>query len=276
VGSALVRLGRHEEAEASLRRAIELDPESATIRYNLGNGLVAGGRFEEAVEAYREAIRLDHDYPEAHCNLGHALLARGQFGEAAESMRRGHELGSRRRDWSYPSAEWVGMSERLAALESRLPAILAGEDRPADDEEILGFADICRRKGRHVAAARFYDEAFAANPMLARRLTHRYEAAYAAALAGTGSSLDAEELDDKERGRWRTQALRWLRASLGLDGKEAPTLLARRLRPHAVRDPDLAGVRDEAELAKLPEAEQAEWRAFWAEVRKALAGAKGE
>jgi hypothetical protein len=36
-------------------------------------------------------------------------------------------------------------------------------------------------------------------------------------------------------------------------------------------DEDLAGTRDAAALAKLPQAERKEWEAFWAEV-KALLG----
>ncbi len=35
-------------------------------------------------------------------------------------------------------------------------------------------------------------------------------------------------------------------------------------------DPNLAGVRDADPLAKLPESEQAEWRALWADVESVL------
>ena len=38
-------------------------------------------------------------------------------------------------------------------------------------------------------------------------------------------------------------------------------------------DPDLAGVRDVAALAALPEAERDEWRALWVEVDRLLKGA---
>jgi hypothetical protein len=32
-------------------------------------------------------------------------------------------------------------------------------------------------------------------------------------------------------------------------------------------EPDLAGVREPEELAKLPKAERAEWQAFWAKLK---------
>jgi hypothetical protein len=37
------------------------------------------------------------------------------------------------------------------------------------------------------------------------------------------------------------------------------------------RDPDLAGVRSDAALDKLPQAEQEAWRLLWADVGKTLA-----
>jgi hypothetical protein len=39
---------------------------------------------------------------------------------------------------------------------------------------------------------------------------------------------------------------------------------------HWQRDTDFAGIRDAAGLAKLPEAEQAEWRKLWADVAQLL------
>jgi hypothetical protein len=39
---------------------------------------------------------------------------------------------------------------------------------------------------------------------------------------------------------------------------------------HWQRDPDLAGLREEAALAKLPEAERQAFRQLWADVRSTL------
>ena len=101
-------------------------------------------------------------------------------------LRRGHELGSRQPGWRYPSAQWVAEAERLAALAARLPAVLKGEDRPADAAERLAFAQMCYDTKRHAAAARLWAEALAADPKLGddRQARHRYNAACAAALAG--------------------------------------------------------------------------------------------
>ena len=45
---------------------------------------------------------------------------------------------------------------------------------------------------------------------------------------------------------------------------------------HWKRDRDLAGIREPAELAKLPEAERTAWQALWAEVEDRLSDRKKE
>jgi hypothetical protein len=53
----------------------------------------------------------------------------------------------------------------LVALDARLPAVLSGEVKLAD-EELLGFAVCCRYKRLYDASARFYQDAFDEQPML--------------------------------------------------------------------------------------------------------------
>jgi hypothetical protein len=45
---------------------------------------------------------------------------------------------------------------------------------------------------------------------------------------------------------------------------------------HWQADPDLAGVRGEPALAKLPEAEREAWRTLWAVIATTLARAQGK
>src|SRR5262249_54469091 len=104
----------------------------------------------------------------------------------------------------------------------------------------------------------------------------RYNAACAAAPAGCGQGEDADQLDEQERAPWRRQALDWLRADLAhwtkaVENDTPPTraALPGTLR-HWQRDPDLAGLRDAAALAELPEEEREAWRGPWAEVKEAL------
>src|SRR5262249_20630856 len=220
--------------------------------YNLGIALSAKGQLDEAIREFREAIRLRPDYPNPHRGLGIALRQKGQFREALASFRRAHELARK-------YAQDVRKTERLVELDGRLPAILHGAARPADAAERIEFAELCSYKNLHGTSARLYEEAFSAKPKLAEDLKkeHRYSAACSAALAGCGRGNDAPPLDEAARARWRRHALDWLRADLlhwskHLAGKTpaAAAVVQKKLR-HWQQDPDLAGLRDPAALAKL-------------------------
>jgi eukaryotic-like serine/threonine-protein kinase len=270
LGNALHVQGKPEAAVAEYREAIRLKPDHAEAHYNLGNALRDRGKLEAAIVAYRQAIRLKSDHAEAHCNLGDVLRRQGQFAEALTELKRGHELGSKDPNWRYPSALWVQQAERLVELDAKLPSILSGKLKPSDAAEALGLAQVCYDHKLHGASARFFTEAFQAQPKLAddMQAQNRYNAACAAALAGCGQGKDGLPPDESARAGLRGRALDWLQADLALRRKQLDTdpAAARRALDHWTHDPDLAGVRDADALARLPEAERKGWEALWAEV----------
>jgi serine/threonine-protein kinase len=284
LGDVLGAQGKLAEAEAEIRAALGLMPKAPGPHYSLGLALGVQGRVEEAIAEYRAAVRLWPDFAEAHCNLGLALRLSGRYAEALEELRRGHELGSKRPGWRHPSAQWVRESERMGALDARLPGVLKGDDRPADTAERLAFGQLCSERKLPVASARFYAEALRADPKLAddRRAQHAYNAACAAALAGCGRGKDDPPPDDAARAQLRGQALAWLRGELSawsrlVDGGPPGARAAiRRVLEHWRADPDLAGVRDGAELAKLPDEEHRAWLALWEDVGTLLEKARGD
>jgi serine/threonine-protein kinase len=272
LGNALRDRGRLDEAIAAYRQAIRLEKDFPQAHYNLGITLKAKGLVNDAIGAYREAIRLKKDFAEAHCNLGHALAAQGRFADALAAMQRGHQLGLRHPHWPHPSAQWIEQFQRLVDLERKLPMFLDGQQQPADAAERLTLAWMCQQYKRHAAAVRFYSAAFAEKPQLAAdlRTGHRYNAACAAALAGTGQGKDAADLPEKERARRRKQALDWLRADLAAWAKVTDRARVQQTLEHWQQDADLAGVRDQEALAKLPPAERQAWSQFWSEVAELL------
>ena len=88
-------LGRFEEAETHLRRAIALNPQEKYAHFNLGNTLCEQGRFEEALEAARVAVEQRPDFARAHTTLSIALTALGRFEEAEAHLRRAIALDPR-------------------------------------------------------------------------------------------------------------------------------------------------------------------------------------
>jgi serine/threonine protein kinase/Flp pilus assembly protein TadD len=282
LGIALLRLGQHESAVAPLRRATELKSDYVLAQFHLGVALSNQGRFAEAAAAYHQVLKLQPAHAEAHCNLGDVLQQQGEFAQALTAFKRGHELGSKRREWPYPSARWVAECQRMNELEGRLPAILGRLVEPRTPAERLEYAQLCFYKKLYATAARLRAEAFTTDSGLAddRSASARYDAACAAALAGCGIGADADQLKDADRGHWRQQALAWLRADLAVhgtrleSGKSRDRQLVRERLGHWQSDPDLAGVRDSAALARLPVDEQPAWLQLWADVRALVARAR--
>ena len=102
---------------------------------------------------------------------------------------------------------------------------------------------------------------------------HRYEAACVAALVSCGQGEDAGDVGFIERFRLSGQARSWLRDDLTHWRKQAElgqgVLVAAKLQ-HWLRNPDLAGVRDEDRLEELSNNDAESWRAFWEGVRAVL------
>jgi hypothetical protein len=186
-----------------------------------------------------------------------------------------------------------------AALDERLAAVIRGE-APQNNPERLQLADRAYEKRLYAASTRLYGEALAADPKLAddRQAQHRYNAACAAALAaaetGTpppltppsqGGETKEEEArlmaadsprSDTERAKLRSQARTWLEAELAAwtnllasANAQSRQSIAETLK-HWQQDADLAGVRDETALAKLPALEQEEWKALWGRINGLL------
>jgi hypothetical protein len=162
--------------------------------------------------------------------------------------------------------------ERLLALEARLPALLQGERSPASAAECLEYADLCKVRKLHAAAARVYAYAFAADPKLADNVlsSHRYNAACHAALAAAAKGADAAKLDEKEKARLRQKALAWLRADLALWTKILGSGNPPGARDRSAAVAALAGIRDAAWIVNLPADELRACRRLWADVAALL------
>jgi Tfp pilus assembly protein PilF len=208
LGIALEARGQRDEAQGHYQQALQIDPTLAEAHINLGIGLARKGRLDEAISHFRQAVRLAPREAIGHCNLGIALQQQGNFAEAVASLKRGHELGSKSPLWRYPSGKWLAQAERLAAREKLLPTVLQGKHK-ANAAELLQFGELALVTKRYAAAARLHADAFAADARLADRLqeSHRYNAACAAVRAAGSEGADAGTLDDRERERWRQQAL---------------------------------------------------------------------
>jgi tetratricopeptide (TPR) repeat protein/tRNA A-37 threonylcarbamoyl transferase component Bud32 len=277
LGVALGKKGRSDEAISEFQQAAKIEPNSVNAHYGLARELQDKGRLDDAIAAYLQTIHLDPKQAEAHCNLGHALRTQGRFAESLAELKCGHELGIQRKGWAYPSAQWVKTCEKLLELDAKLPAVLNGDTKPADVEQLIGLAKLCQEyKKLFAAAAHFYCDAFGAEPNRADdlRTQDRYNAACASALASCGQGEDATKVEDQERTRLRRQALDWLRADLAAwtkladDAKQHARI--RQTLQHWQKDTDLAGIRDADAVVKLRPDEQEACKKLWADVEALL------
>ena len=83
---AAIDIGEFEVAEAHYRESLAIKPQPA-IYNDLGFALERQGLTEEATDAYRKAIRLDPKSASAHYNLGASLVRTGEFVEAERHLR---------------------------------------------------------------------------------------------------------------------------------------------------------------------------------------------
>ena len=234
----------YDEAVALLRPAQQLHPGDFAINFYLAYclGKLKPPRLDEQTRFYTAAVAIQPKNSTAHNSLGNALSQQGRLDEAVAEYRTANQIDPKN-------------ANALANLRNLLPQL----------------GRVCLYTRRPAAAARLFKEAFATMAP-GRADAYRFEAAQAAAQAGVGKLPDAASLMEEQRADWRTQAREWLRADLSALAKKAESdkaedrqAAARQLRlwqGHVA----FAGLRDEAELMKLPQDEQTAWRQFWADV----------
>jgi hypothetical protein len=233
---------------------------------------------DEAIAEHREVIRAQPDLPPAHSSLAFALREKWELTEAISEMRKARDLGKANPGFAQRVEGALAELEQMVELDKKLPLVLSGQVKPASAAEALGFAKLCQRKKLYGASARFWAEALQSDRTLAdhAEARNRYNAACAAALAGSGQTKAEPPFDLAAQARLRRQALDWLKAELAawntkISGNDPQA------RAEAVRtlkwwqsDTDLAGVRGSDALAGLPESERKDWQALWADVAALL------
>ena len=182
-------------AEASLQRAIELNPSLMEARYACAHLLVHLGRFEEGLEQARQARELDPLSPIVNAIYAGLLTAAGQTEAAQTQVRRALEL---------KPGFWVALQVRAglamqrgdtAAAMADLASAIDGSDRAS---QILALQAIA-----HAAAGDRILPQEVLQELEARR-TQRYVpatsfAAAHAALGNTDAALDELERAYRER-----------------------------------------------------------------------------
>ena len=69
LGVAYSQKGLHAQARRALQTAVEIEPQNANFRFNMGVVLERAGDMQGAVMAYRDALQINKDHPQARARL---------------------------------------------------------------------------------------------------------------------------------------------------------------------------------------------------------------
>ena len=87
-GNLLMLAGRMEEASSAYRRAIEIAPDSALPRFNLGVLLQQSGRWRQAMAEYKNVLEIEPRHARTFYQLGMLFESRNQRAKAVEHYAR--------------------------------------------------------------------------------------------------------------------------------------------------------------------------------------------
>jgi tetratricopeptide (TPR) repeat protein len=136
LGGLLSDHGDHAGSAACNRAVLARNPKMNFARINLSGALEKLGDLDGAIAISREAVQFDPTFWLAHTKLAWALLQKadldGSIAEYKETLRLEPK--------AQYAAKYLHMAERMRPVLPRLPAALAGTDRPASPTEALGFA----------------------------------------------------------------------------------------------------------------------------------------
>jgi serine/threonine-protein kinase len=272
LASALASVGRTSEAIAHFEQILSREPQRAPAAFSLGGLYARLGHFTEAICWYHRSLKERPEHAETCCNLGLALRDAGLFTEARAAIQHGHDLGTRRGNWPYPSPQWLGDVDRLIKVESQLDDLVTGKRPATGTNQRMLAVHALALLGRHDDSVRMLDAALAADPKLGKRpgvLNWRVAIAMALRAAqAEGAAPDAARRTELYRKalRWLGEEVAWARRLLVSGAAEQK--LAQHVLHLLVGDAQLASLLAPPSLARLPRDEQGRFAALWNEAQR--------
>jgi len=88
----LMEMGRNEEAISEAKRAMELDPLSVAINFQMGDAAFRAGRVDEAIEQLKKAVQMDPNFLAVHWTLAQAYAQKKMYSESVAESEVGMKL----------------------------------------------------------------------------------------------------------------------------------------------------------------------------------------
>lgn len=132
--------GRHSDAIAAMRRAIELRPVDALYHNTLGSVLGTSGDFDEAIRVLNRACELDPGLGTAWYNLGLMLIRSVRYAEAIDALQHAVQLAPDNMDARAQLADMLRTQGHADQAAAEYRTVLA--ERPASGMAWWGLADL--------------------------------------------------------------------------------------------------------------------------------------
>lgn len=145
-------IGRYDEALASMRRGLELDPSSNGINFYYGVCLAVSGKHVEAIQQFRKLIEMDPTFTWVHNFLARVYYWDGNQADAVEEWARSRELYGQPDDArlfreSFASGGWAAFL-REATRQRRGFAALPGLSAISDTDKEAAINNLTQRAER--------------------------------------------------------------------------------------------------------------------------------
>ena len=161
LGLAYAALQSNTKAEAQLRIAVQLNPNSATTRINFGTLLLHSGKGTLAIEQFREALQLDPKSYDANHDLGELYAASDKVALAQPLL----DSAQRLRPDSYDNGYDLAMADFLLGRLEDARRVAAGIEQIRNTGEVHNLlAQIDEKDGKYVDAANEYEIAAHLDP----------------------------------------------------------------------------------------------------------------
>jgi tetratricopeptide (TPR) repeat protein len=171
LGTALLRLGQHDDALRVFDKAIQFEPNDGQLWWQMGNALIEAGRSSDALVCFQHTITLNPRHGDAAYKAGHILHTLGRFEEALASLRRSAELQPDHAPTLQVRALVLKDLNRFEeALADNLRAV---ELDPSNADSCNNMGTILGELGRTEEALSWYDRSLKIQPNVARTVTNR-------------------------------------------------------------------------------------------------------
>jgi tetratricopeptide (TPR) repeat protein len=161
MGLVYASLSQSDKALDHLKTAVQLNPNSAAARTNLGASLLHAGKVALAGEQFRQALSLEPNSFDANHDLGEFYIQSGKVADAQPLLERAQRINAGSYDNGYDLAMADFLLGKLSDARLVVRAVIKQKDT-AELHNLLGQID--EKDGQYVDAANDYEAAAHLDP----------------------------------------------------------------------------------------------------------------